>query len=110
MSADLRETIDRYNEAWNAHDLDAIVAMHAPEMVFENHTAGELAVGDAVREHIAGIFAGWPDLRSRPAGSTFVRIWSSRSGRPAPPTPRSCAGATSSRRRRGSGSSGSAWT
>ena len=58
----LRPTIDRYNEAWNDHDVDAIVAMHAPGMVFENHTAGERAEGDAVRAHIAGIFAGWPDL------------------------------------------------
>lgn len=54
--------IDRYNAAWNAHDLDAIVAMHAPGMVFENHTAGEVAEGEAVRGHIAGIFAAWPDL------------------------------------------------
>ena len=58
----LRAVIDRYNEAWNAHDLDAIVALHAPDMVFENHTAGERAEGDQVREHIAGIFAGWPDI------------------------------------------------
>jgi steroid delta-isomerase-like uncharacterized protein len=58
----LRPVIDRYNEAWNRHDLDAIVAMHAPGMVFENHTAGERAEGPAVREHIAAIFAGWPDL------------------------------------------------
>ncbi len=63
MSVDLRAAIDRYNEAWNAHDLDAIVAMHAPEMVFENHTAAEVAVGAEVRDHIAGIFEGWPDLR-----------------------------------------------
>ncbi len=54
--------IERYNDAWNAHDLDAIVALHAPGMVFENHTANERAEGDAVRDHIAGIFAGWPDL------------------------------------------------
>ncbi len=59
----LREVIDRYNDAWNRHDLDAIVALHAPDMVFENHTAGERAEGEAVREHIAGIFAAWPDLR-----------------------------------------------
>lgn len=59
---DLRAAIDRYNEAWNAHDLDAIVAMHAPDMVFENHTAGERAEGSQVREHIARIFEGWPDL------------------------------------------------
>jgi steroid delta-isomerase-like uncharacterized protein len=63
-SADaLRETIVRYNEAWNAHDLDAITSMHAPDMVFENHTAGEAAVGDAVRDHIGAIFETWPDIR-----------------------------------------------
>ena len=59
----LRQTIDAYNDAWNAHDLDAIASMHAPDMVFENHTAGERAEGDAVREHIAAIFRNWPDLR-----------------------------------------------
>ncbi|HEU0302999.1 MAG TPA: nuclear transport factor 2 family protein [Gaiellaceae bacterium] len=58
----LEETIARYNDAWNAHDVDAIVAMHAPGMVFENHTAGERAEGDAVRGHIAAIFENWPDL------------------------------------------------
>jgi len=58
----LRETIDRYNDAWNRHDVDAIVAMHAPDMVFENHTAGERAEGTDVREHIARIFAAWPDI------------------------------------------------
>lgn len=60
--SDLRAMIDDYNDAWNRHDVDAIVALHAPDMVFENHTAGERAEGDAVREHIAAIFASWPDL------------------------------------------------
>jgi steroid delta-isomerase-like uncharacterized protein len=59
---DLRATIDRYNDAWNRHDVDAIVALHAPDMVFENHTAGERTEGPQVREHIAGIFAAWPDI------------------------------------------------
>jgi steroid delta-isomerase-like uncharacterized protein len=58
----LTEAIERYNAAWNAHDVDAAMAMHAPDMVFENHTAGEVADGEAVRDHIAGIFAAWPDL------------------------------------------------
>ena len=40
---DVRELISTYNDAWNAHDVDAICSMHAPGMVFENHTAGELA-------------------------------------------------------------------
>ena len=58
----LERAIADYNEAWNAHDLDAIVSMHAPDMVFENHTAGESAQGEAVRDHIAAIFATWPDI------------------------------------------------
>lgn len=62
-AASLRAMIDRYNAAWNAHDLDAIMLLHAPGMVFHNHTAGERAEGDEVRGHIAGIFDGWPDLR-----------------------------------------------
>ena len=59
----LEAAIGRYNDAWNDHDLDAIMAMHAPDMVFENHTAGEVAEGEAVREHIGGIFESWPDIR-----------------------------------------------
>ena len=58
----LTETIGRYNEAWNAQDLDAIVAMHAPDMVFANHTAGESAGGEEGRIHIAAIFESWPDM------------------------------------------------
>ncbi len=61
-SAALEGTIARYNDAWNSHDLDAIMALHAPDMVFENHTAGERAEGDAVREHIGSIFETWPDI------------------------------------------------
>jgi len=58
----LEGTIGRYNAAWNDHDLDAILAMHAADMVFANHTAGESAQGDEVRGHIAAIFESWPDI------------------------------------------------
>jgi steroid delta-isomerase-like uncharacterized protein len=61
-AGELERTIERYNEAWNAHDVDLIVSFHAPGMVFENHTAGERAEGEAVREHVAAIFEGWPDI------------------------------------------------
>jgi steroid delta-isomerase-like uncharacterized protein len=61
----LRAVIECYNDAWNRHDLDAIVALHVPDMVFENHTAGERAEGPEVRDHIAEIFAAWPDLAFR---------------------------------------------
>jgi steroid delta-isomerase-like uncharacterized protein len=63
---DLRAAIDRYNDAWNRHDVDAIVAMHADDMVFENHTAGERAAGPQVRDHVARIFAAWPDIAFAP--------------------------------------------
>jgi steroid delta-isomerase-like uncharacterized protein len=64
-AAELERTIERYNDAWNAHDVDAIVALHAPGMVFENHTSGERVEGDAVRPHISRIFENWPDLAFR---------------------------------------------
>ena len=82
---DVRELIETYNAAWNAQDIDTICAMHAPGMVFENHTADERAEGDAVREHIAGIFAAYPDLhfttRDLRTGADFaVCEWTARTG------------------------------
>jgi steroid delta-isomerase-like uncharacterized protein len=64
-ASELERVIERYNAAWNTHDVDAIVALHAPEMVFANHTAGEQVAGEAVRGHISRIFENWPDLEFR---------------------------------------------
>ncbi len=61
-AAALEAAIGRYNEAWNGHDLGAIMSMHAADMVFHNHTAGESAEGEAVRGHIGSIFETWPDI------------------------------------------------
>ena len=61
--AALQEFIDRYNEAWNAHDVEAIVALHTEDSVFENHTTGDVNVGrEAIGQAIAGIFRVFPDL------------------------------------------------
>ena len=63
---DIRELIARHDAGWNAQDLDAIMACYTPDIVFANYNAGESAEGaQAVRDHLAGIFAGWPDLRFR---------------------------------------------
>ena len=63
---DMRELIARHDAGWNAQDLDAIMACYTPDIVFANYNAGESAEGaQAVRDHLAGIFAGWPDLRFR---------------------------------------------
>jgi len=40
----LLELIANYGDAWNRQDLDAICALHADGMVFENHNAGERAI------------------------------------------------------------------
>jgi steroid delta-isomerase-like uncharacterized protein len=61
---ELQGFIDRYNQAWNDHDVDAIVEMHTPDSVFENHTTGDVNVGrEAIGEAISGIFTVFPDLR-----------------------------------------------
>ena len=59
---ELEQLIEQYDVAWNSHDVEAIVAFHTPDMVFENHTAGERVAGEDVRAHIARIFENWPDL------------------------------------------------
>jgi steroid delta-isomerase-like uncharacterized protein len=60
---ELQEFIDRYNDAWNAHDVEAIVAMHTKDSVFENHTTGDVNVGrKAIGGAIEGIFRVFPDL------------------------------------------------
>ena len=53
---ELYATIAAYNDAWNAHDIERIGSLHAPDMVFENHTAGERAAGAEALAHIAQIF------------------------------------------------------
>ena len=61
--AELQEFIDRYNEAWADHDVDAIVELHTEDSVFENHTTGDVSVGkDAIGNAIRGIFTVFPDL------------------------------------------------
>ena len=61
--AELQEFIDRYNDAWNAHDVNAIVAMHTDDSVFENHVTGDVNVGrEQIGRAVAGIFAVFPDL------------------------------------------------
>ena len=60
---ELQDFIDRYNEAWNAHDVDAIVELHTEDSVFENHVTGDVNVGrEQISTAIRGIFGVFPDL------------------------------------------------
>lgn len=59
----LRAIIDKYNDAWNRHDVEAIVVMHTEDSVFCNHTSGGEAVGhDAIRRIVSGVFRTFPDI------------------------------------------------
>jgi len=63
MTAALETTIQSYADAWNRHDVEAILALHTDDAVFENHTSGGLAVGKSeIRRLIEGIFTTFPDL------------------------------------------------
>jgi hypothetical protein len=62
---DLAAFIDRYDQAWNDQDVEAIISMHSSDMVFENHTRGVRVEGEAVREMLESTFAEQPDLRFR---------------------------------------------
>lgn len=61
--AAVRDVIERYNRAWAAHDVEAILALHTDDSVFENHTSGGLGVGKAaIRRIVEGVFATFADI------------------------------------------------
>jgi hypothetical protein len=62
---------EEWVSAWNAHDIDAIMALYSPGVVFQTPTAiatlgipdGRIAGIDALREHFARGLARLGDLR-----------------------------------------------
>lgn len=60
----VRMLAERYGEAWNRQDLDAIMDLHTEDSVFVAHVAGTPpAEGkEAVREAFAGYLALLPDI------------------------------------------------
>jgi steroid delta-isomerase-like uncharacterized protein len=60
----IRMLAERYGEAWNRQDLDAIMDLHSDDCIFQAHAAGSPpAKGkEAVREAFAGYLALLPDI------------------------------------------------
>ena len=89
---ELHEFIDRYNAAWNDHDVDAIVSMHTEDSVFENHVTGDVNVGrEQIGRAISSIFAVFPDLtfetrRAYIRDDLVVQEWTARGTHEGPMT------------------------
>jgi uncharacterized protein (TIGR02246 family) len=88
---EIEELAGRYGEAWNRQDLDGILAMHAPDGVFQLHIpgAGPAEGREAIRAAFAGFLAQLPDIHFEPvrlrAGSDFWVLESRMSGTVAAP-------------------------
>src|SRR5262245_19155744 len=63
----VRQLAEQYGEAWNRHDIDAILSMHAHDMIFHLHAPGyaEVSGEAALREQFRLFFMLWPDLEFR---------------------------------------------
>jgi steroid delta-isomerase-like uncharacterized protein len=82
---DLFELLDRFAEAWNRHDLDALMSMMTDDCVFEASAGaqvdGQRSAGtQAVRTAFAAVFdtfpdAHWANARHFIAGNRGVSEW-----------------------------------
>jgi steroid delta-isomerase-like uncharacterized protein len=62
VSGELAGFLARYDEAWERRDVDAIMALHTSDSVFEDGNRREEARGEAVRAGLRSVFETWPDL------------------------------------------------
>lgn len=83
--SDVIGLLDRFAEAWNRHDLDALMSMMTDDCVFEASAGpevnGQRSEGrEAVRAAYAAVFAAFPDAQWRNprhfiAGNRAVSEW-----------------------------------
>jgi steroid delta-isomerase-like uncharacterized protein len=61
-----REVADlarRYADAWNEHEVDALISMHAEDSVFCTYMGGEEVRGiENIRQAFEVLFTMWPDI------------------------------------------------
>ena len=90
--ADLRKLLDRFADAWNRHDLDALMSMMTDDCVFQASAGpdvdGQRSEGrQAVRAAFADVFdtfpdAHWAHARHFIAGNRGVSEWTFTGTRP----------------------------
>lgn len=79
---DTRRLAERYAKAWNDHDIEAIMSMHAPESVFHLHVHPYpvATTHEAIRGQFEGFFEAMPDMtfetvRLEVREELFVHEW-----------------------------------
>jgi steroid delta-isomerase-like uncharacterized protein len=55
------EVVNRYSEAWNRQDADAIVALFVEGGTYSNPDAGQGLTGQAIADFAKWVFAAFPD-------------------------------------------------
>jgi steroid delta-isomerase-like uncharacterized protein len=56
------EVVKRKVDAWNRHDVDAIVALFEEGGTYSNPVAGEGLTGEAIARFAKGVFTAFPDV------------------------------------------------
>jgi steroid delta-isomerase-like uncharacterized protein len=64
MSAGTTNLLDKWAQAWTAHDIPALVGLYRPDGIYEDAAFGSVAHGAAeIKAFAAGTFVGSPDFR-----------------------------------------------
>ena len=68
---EIRDALAEWNQAWDAHDLDGVIALFHGDVVFENWTGGKAEGIDALRKAWGPWFANHGGFRFTPE-DTFI--------------------------------------
>jgi ketosteroid isomerase-like protein len=68
---EIKEALDKWNEAWDAHDLEGVMALFHDEVLFENWTGGKAKGKEALRKAWAPWFGNHGGFRFTPE-DTFI--------------------------------------
>jgi steroid delta-isomerase-like uncharacterized protein len=60
---EIRKILDRWNDAWNAHDLDEVMGLFSDDVVFENWTGATARGREALRKAWEPWFRNHGDFR-----------------------------------------------
>ena len=59
----IETALDRYFDAWNSHDPARVVAALTDGGTYQDPTTGGPLAGEALAANVAGVYAGFPDVR-----------------------------------------------